>query len=297
MLDIAKATTVFIGRRGEHHFRDIEFNVSSLLGDAYPGAALNAIFKRPDSEAYPVVTAYADGVLTWSPTSTDTFATGVGRLEIRVVYGDVVGKSFSVLTIIEEALEDGGTSPPDPPAQEWLNQVLAKLAEIDVDGQLSLLQQILSRIGDSTDNWNADKTILGYANTADHHIHSSSLCYPTLTNGIQVNTGSAGWVLGNFTEIIPAGFISSAYDLHWVNFETASASGTYEIHLFSGAPGEEVLIAMARTVRDNNQYGISSVPIQMAIQPPGTRISSRIASSSGNRNITLSVYYHKYGEV
>ena len=124
MIDITKATTVFIGRRGEHHFRNIEFDVSSMLGEAYPNEALNAIFKRPDGTAYPVVTTYADEILTWSPSSTDTIDAGVGRLEIRVVYGDVVGKSVSVLTIIEAALEDGSTSPPEPPAQEWVNQVL-----------------------------------------------------------------------------------------------------------------------------------------------------------------------------
>lgn len=295
MIDLTKTATVFIGRRGENHFRNITFDVSSLLTDGLPGAALNAIFKRPDGTVYPVVTDYADGVLTWSPSATDTVDAGVGRLEIRVTYGDVVGKSARVLTLIEEALTDGGTSPPEPPAQEWLNQVLAKLAEIDVDGQLSLLQQILARIGNTTDNWNADKTLSGYANTADRHTHSQSLCYPTLANGMQVNTGAAAWTLGAFTEIVPAGIIDGAFDVHWINFETASANGTYELHLYSGEPGLETLVARVRTVRDNNQYGIDSIPVQMNIQPPGTRLSARLASSSGNRNVTLSVYYHKYG--
>lgn len=48
MIDLTKAVTVFIGRRGEHYFRHLEFDVSSLLDDTYPGAALNAIYKRPD---------------------------------------------------------------------------------------------------------------------------------------------------------------------------------------------------------------------------------------------------------
>ncbi len=151
MIDITKATTVFIGRRGEHHFRNIKFDVSSLLGDAYPGAALNAIFKRPDGTAYPVVTTYADGVLTWSPSSTDTVDAGVGRLEIRVVHGDVVGKSVSVLTIIEAALEDGGTSPPEPPAQEWLNQVLTALAAIDVNDTYALLNLTYNMLEETRD--------------------------------------------------------------------------------------------------------------------------------------------------
>ncbi|MHC1694959.1 MAG: hypothetical protein AB9835_06760 [Eubacteriales bacterium] len=139
MIDLTKAVTVFIGRRGEHYFRHLEFDVSSLLDGTYPGAALNAIYKRPDGIAYPVITTYADGVLTWSPSATDTMLVGVGQLEIRVTYGDVVGKSVLILTIVEEALVDGIVEPPEPPAQEWLNQVLSVLAELDIDEINSLL--------------------------------------------------------------------------------------------------------------------------------------------------------------
>ncbi len=139
MIDLTKAVTVFIGRRGEHHYRNIEFDVSSLLEEKYPSASLNAIFKRPDGIAYPVVTNYADGVLAWSPSATDTSIVGVGRLELRVTYGEVVGKSIQILTILEDALDDGIVEPPEPPAQEWLNQVLSALAELDIHELNNLL--------------------------------------------------------------------------------------------------------------------------------------------------------------
>jgi len=296
MIDLTKTSTIYIGRHGEHHYRQIEFDVSSLLKDEHPSSALHAFFKRPDGITYPVVTNYNDGTLTWSPSATDTANVGVGRLEIRVVNGEVIGKSVNIITIVEPALDDGGSAPPDPPAQEWVNQVLMALSEIDVDGQLSKLEAILSRIGNSTDYWSAYKTVLGYANNSYQHTHSQARCYPTLTDGIQLSTGNTSWALGDYTEIIPTGVIPNAYDIHWINFETASSSGIYEIHLFAGDPGQETLLAQVRTTRDNNQYGISSVPIQMPIQPPNARLSARIASSSANRNITLSVYYHMYGE-
>jgi hypothetical protein len=44
--------------------------------------------------------------------ATDTLLVGVGQLEIRVTYGDVVGKSVRILTIVEEALADGIAEPP-----------------------------------------------------------------------------------------------------------------------------------------------------------------------------------------
>lgn len=147
MIDLTKAVTVFIGRRGEHHYRNIEFDVSSLLEKKYPSASLNAIFRRPDGIAYPVFTNYTDGVLTWSPSATDTSIVGVGRLEIRVTYGDVVGKSIQILTILEDALVDGIVEPPEPPAQEWLNHVLSALAELDlneIDSLLNLIHSLLN---------------------------------------------------------------------------------------------------------------------------------------------------------
>ena len=79
MIDLSKTYTVNIGRRGEHHFRNIEFDVSSLLGNDYPSASLQAIYKRPDGTAYPVVTSYTTGVLKWSPSATDTIDAGVGQ--------------------------------------------------------------------------------------------------------------------------------------------------------------------------------------------------------------------------
>ena len=151
MIDLTKAVTVFIGRRGEHYFRHLEFDVSSLLFGTYPGAALNAIYKRPDGIAYPVVTTYADSILTWSPSATDTQLVGVGQLEIRVTHGDVVGKSVRILTVVEEALADGIVEPPEPPAQEWLNQVLSALSELDIEEINSMLNLIYNLLNNNYD--------------------------------------------------------------------------------------------------------------------------------------------------
>ncbi len=161
MIDLTKASTVQIGRRGEHHFRNIEFDVSSLLGDEYPSASLQAIYKRPDGIAYPVITTYADGVLTWPPSATDTQLVGVGQLEIRVTYGDVVGKSVRILTIVEEALADGIAEPPEPPAQEWLNQVLSALAELDIDELNNLLNLTYNLLNDNYALLNTTHNLLG----------------------------------------------------------------------------------------------------------------------------------------
>lgn len=160
MIDLTKAVTVFIGRRGEHNYRNIEFDVSSLLENNYPSASLNAIYKRPDGVAYPVVTNYADGVLTWQPNATDTSFVGVGRLEIRVTYGDVVGKSARILTIVEDALVDGIVEPPELPAQEWLNKVLSALAELDIDEINNLLNLTYNLLNNNYDLLNTTHNLV-----------------------------------------------------------------------------------------------------------------------------------------
>ncbi|WMJ89258.1 hypothetical protein [Anaerocolumna sp. MB42-C2] len=160
MIDLSKEVTVRIGRCGEHHYRNIEFDVTSLLEDNYPAAALNAIYKRPDGIAYPVVTNYANGVLTWSPRATDTLLVGVGRLEIRVTYGEVVGKSVRIFTIVEEALKDDIATPPEPPAQEWLNQVLSALAALDINSVFSLLTLTYNLLEDNYTLLNTTHSLL-----------------------------------------------------------------------------------------------------------------------------------------
>ena len=161
MIDLTKASTVYIGRRGENHFRSIEFDISSLMGNDYPATSLQAIYKRPDGTAYPVVTSYSAGVLTWSPSAADTIDAGVGQLEIRVVFGNVFGKSAKVITIVEEALADGIAEPPEPPAQEWLNQVLAALAALDVNDVYSLLTLTYNSVNDNHSLLNTTHDLIG----------------------------------------------------------------------------------------------------------------------------------------
>jgi len=70
---------------------------------------------------------------------------------VIVSKGDVVGKSVRVLTVVEDALVDGIAEPPEPPAQEWLNQVLSALSALDVDEINSLLNLIYGLLNNNYD--------------------------------------------------------------------------------------------------------------------------------------------------
>lgn len=162
-------------------------------------------------------------------------------------------------------------------------------------GKLGVSLGILDdKLGDSEDIWNRDYTVLGFANVSYQHIHQPALCYPSLADGIQVNTSATTWVLGAFTELIPANAINHAFDIHYITFEGASATGVYEMHLYAGEVGEEVEIARIRTVREGAQSGTADVPIQIPVQAANKRISAKLASNGANRNVTVSVFYHGY---
>jgi hypothetical protein len=156
-----------------------------------------------------------------------------------------------------------------------------------------IIYAVNSKTGNSN-NTAADKTLLGYLNSLYQHVHNPAKCYPTLQNGVTVNGGAGAWALGNFVEIVPASTITTMYDIHYVNFESASATDTYEFVLYSGLAGAEVEIGRIRTKKEATQSGTTSVPIQIPALMANTRISAKLASSSGGDNVTVSVFYHTY---
>jgi len=140
----------------------------------------------------------------------------------------------------------------------------------------------------------SDVSILGYLNSIYKHIHRQARCYPTLANGVMIAGGAGAWELGNFVEVIPAGAITTEYDVHYIIFENASATDVYELVFYNGGIGSEVEIGRIRTDRSSATSGISNVPIQIPAQPGNTRISAKVASKSGGDNVKISVYYHLY---
>ena len=160
----------------------------------------------------------------------------------------------------------------------------------------NLFGLISRKIGNTTDFWGKENesTILGFGSASYQHIHNPAKVYPTLANGIIVAGGVGAWTLGNFVEVIPANTITTDFDIHWVHVESVSATDIYELVLYSGLSENEVEIGRVRTSRESAQSGATDVPIQIAPQHANTRISAKLASKSGNNNMTISFYYHEY---
>jgi len=149
----------------------------------------------------------------------------------------------------------------------------------------------------ATNDFAVDKTVLGYFNSLYQHVHNKAIVFPTLAAGKVVTGGVAAWAEGAAVEIIgtaTAPFATNAFDIHWINFEAASANDTYELSLYSGADAS-VEIGRVRTTKYSNTDGVVSVPIQIPAQAAGTKISAKVASAGGGEDtVTISVYAHLY---
>lgn len=146
-------------------------------------------------------------------------------------------------------------------------------------------------IGNKTDD--EDGTSL-YSQGYIHgkHIHSPGRCYPTLANGVTVSGGDGAWQLGNFTEIVPANTITSPFDIHWLNISQSSAADTYQLELYYGEAN--TFAGCIRFTRAAGAAASSQVVFQSPIIPANSKVTAKIASSSGGDNSTLTIHYHTY---
>lgn len=122
--------------------------------------------------------------------------------------------------------------------------------------------------------------------------------YPSLTDAVNIVTGSSTWVLGAFGEFVPTGAINKAFKVQFINTAQFSANNiTYEIVLYAGGIGQEVEIGRTRA-----NGGVSTgsnkepqMPIMSPILPAGTRISYRAATNrSSVETCIASIIYFTY---
>ena len=127
-----------------------------------------------------------------------------------------------------------------------------------------------------------------------YHVHSPAVVVPDLQDPIQISSSGSVWGYGQLVEIIPAGGIQQAFDIHWVHTSDISSQGFYQLQLSSGSVGYEVTIGTIAFSRDSNQVQTASQPIQIPPQPPNERISARLASNIQVASVGVKLYLHEY---
>lgn len=94
---------LYLGRAGENLFRTICIDAREWVGK-HPSGVISAVFRRPDNNAYIVPVQIVDGIISWKPTTADTYA-GIGELELQINYGAACGKSVVFQTICDRSLQ------------------------------------------------------------------------------------------------------------------------------------------------------------------------------------------------
>ena len=177
-----------------------------------------------------------------------------------------------------------------------LRQALAEITTIDgffdvPNADVGTNATMRDVIGNKTDTHDGD-SIRAMSHRLDEHAHKESMVYPTLADGVTVTATVNDWTdLGAFVEVVPINTITSDFDIHFVNVESVSANGIYELVLYA----EEVEIARARFGKTTNQDGPTQVMIQTPIIHANTQIQAKLASDDMVADTaTISLELHKY---
>lgn len=189
------------------------------------------------------------------------------------------------------------------------NDLIAESAEIDLikaktnnlpdsPANQITVNSILTNLGQLTD----DETInsaLGRLYILLNHAHGPSFTYPNNQNGLTITKDSGAWPGTNFpatkTEIIAANLITKPFDLHFMSISAISANGEYEIGIFSGLAGAEVLHHIIPVSRSSVQSQEGRFNIRTLFFPANTRISLALRGSpAGTESMTVKVTGHDY---
>ena len=143
---------VDLGVQGENLARTIEFDVTTFLRK-WPDAKISLLVKRKrDTQPYVAVTNLKDNILYWPVTATETEFAGEGKLEIRVISGDVIAKSATGKFTVQASMTGSEAEMPEA-SQGWVNQVLSAGNEAATSAALAkqsaqIAQEAAAKLGE-----------------------------------------------------------------------------------------------------------------------------------------------------
>lgn len=160
------------------------------------------------------------------------------------------------------------------------------------------VNSILTNLGLLTDDEAIDSA-LGRLYILLKHMHGSTFTYPSNQNGLTITKAAGTWPGTDFpatkTEIVAANLITNPFDLHFMNTSAISANGEYEIGIFTGAAGAEVLKHIIPVSRSSVQSQEGRFNIRTEYFLANTRISLALRGSpAGTESVTVKVTGHEY---
>ena len=129
----------------------------------------------------------------------------------------------------------------------------------------------------------------------EQHFHQKSFIYPDKADAIELTAPAPAWTESSFIEIIPANSVANPFDIHFGIVSDISANGQYQVDLYSGLEGEEILLNSLTFARSTNKSQEAYVPAQGRVLPANTRVIAKIScSATRQQTCGFKVYYHDY---
>lgn len=126
MREVSTKSTIVLhlGKQGENRAAGVVFHEPREWAQLFGDGHAQLLNQRPgETSVYPVaLEEHSNGVL-WVVTAADTEIHGSGKCELRYLVDDVVVKSKTYSTRIQESVGGEETAPPEP-QQGWVDQVL-----------------------------------------------------------------------------------------------------------------------------------------------------------------------------
>ena len=148
------------------------------------------------------------------------------------------------------------------------------------------LQAVSAKLSVAQDSLESVLTML------DGHFRGKQLIYPDLGQGTKVDGGAGTYEPGNTAVIIPTDSIDTQFTLCCIMIHDASAADDYQIDLYCAELGADSLIGQYVAERGNASGTISPFPIVSPVLPKNTKVSGRLASSSGGDYAYIKLGYH-----
>jgi len=123
-----KSAFIKIGRAGENRFRSLQIHVS---GEVEENAEYRIIYSRPDGLTYPVEITCEDSCVIWTPNAYDLEIPGRGQIEIRIYYGEIIGKSATFKVEVEKSMQATETEP-GIARPDWVDDIIDKVVISDM---------------------------------------------------------------------------------------------------------------------------------------------------------------------
>jgi len=106
MLKINDVSRLYLGCQGENLAQTIQIDVNDWLVDYPSGVVTIWHMRNGDTVPYPTGASLdrESGILSWSPTSTDTYVSGEGMAEVRLTESNIIKKSRKIITGVSKSV-------------------------------------------------------------------------------------------------------------------------------------------------------------------------------------------------